>query len=65
MYEIKSCGTTIDFTSDHFQASSIYDRCCGPVVQMYRYNSSGGKFLIAEKMNHHRVAQTFPNGVSK
>lgn len=50
MFEIKSCGTTIDIVPDKFQAYNIYDRCVGPSVCIYQYNKDGNKYVIASKI---------------
>lgn len=52
MYEIQSCGVTIDFCKSHFDAINAYDRCTGPEVVLYKYNERGQKFVVAEKLQN-------------
>jgi hypothetical protein len=55
VYEIKSCGTTIDLVSDHYSAIGIYDRCVSCHVQLFRYNGDGNKYLVAERRSNLNV----------
>lgn len=48
MYEIKSCGVTIDFISDRFNAQNCYDQCHGPDVTLYKFVERG-KIVVAQK----------------
>jgi len=52
MYEIKSCGVTLDFVPDRYQAQQIFDRAIGPEVILYKYNSDGNKFVVLQKLQN-------------
>ena len=58
MYEVKSCGTSIDFCHDLFSASHVYDQCKGPHIQMYKYDTNGNKVLTKEKFSNMRVVSS-------
>lgn len=55
MYEVKSCGVTIELTSNHGTALSAFNDACGPHVILYKFNGSGHKFVVNEKHSFHRI----------
>jgi len=55
MYEVASCGTTIDIVADLFSASTTYDHCNGPEVVLYKYDGQGNKRIIQSKQNNMRI----------
>jgi hypothetical protein len=52
MYEIKSCGVTLDFTRDAASAHQTFNNSWGAHVILYRFNDRGQKAVIAEKHNY-------------
>lgn len=61
MYEIESCGTTLDITPSHQEAINTYNRAVGPVVKLYKYNGSN-KTVVQSKHQSLVAVSSFKQG---
>lgn len=54
MYEVKSCGVTLEITPHHATADSCFNQSNGAVVILLKYNGAGQKVVVNRKYNHLR-----------
>lgn len=63
MYEVSSCGTTLELTRSHVSAVDCFNNAVGPVVALYKYDSKGNKTVVSTKYNHASRVNSFRNPV--
>lgn len=58
MYEVKSCGVTLDLTRDHMSALNCFANACGAHVVLYKFNEAGRKYLVNQKYSYHSIKKS-------